>query len=611
MSKLLLSLIDAELSYGNKNIFKNLSLYINEGDKICLVGRNGSGKSSILKILANAQQLDKGEIRKLTGLSIGYLPQENYFTYDKTIYEYVLSDIENPEEDKRYLADMILTHLGLDGKRSFTNLSGGKIRRVALAKALVGEPDILLLDEPTNHLDITAIEWLQNYILSKPNLAILCISHDREFLKQISNKVFYIDRGQFYMHNNGYGDFDNFLEELTKAEEERLRKLSKKLEAENHWLAYGVTARRKRNQRRLKDLIDLRVKLKNEKGRFKTAGESIILTSLAGDQASKLVLELENVTCGFNDTDPPKILFKNSSLRIMHGEKIGVIGRNGAGKTSFIKLLLGQLKPISGNVKIGPSVQISYADQKREDIDSDKTLWENLCPDGGDTILVSGKPKHVAGYLKQFLFQNDQLHSKASTLSGGEFNRLLLAKTLATPGNFIILDEPTNDLDMDSLEMLEEMLTEFNGTILVVSHDRAFLDELVTRTIILDGKTIEDFIGGYTDYLNEKHNEKSFKQIKKQFEKVDKLKEVPSLNKKNNKLSYKDQRDLENIPKQLTAIEDEINQLELELSDPELYSKSKDKFTSYTKKIEDLKENKNKLEERWLEVLELQEKLHE
>ncbi|MBN9542370.1 MAG: ABC-F family ATP-binding cassette domain-containing protein [Alphaproteobacteria bacterium] len=604
MSELIISLINTSFGYDNNPIFKDLSLYLYRGDKVCLVGKNGCGKSSLLKLLAKIHEMDSGEMHVRNGVNIGYLCQDAKIDSSKTIYEYVLEGYENLEETK-YLADMVIANLGLKGNKTMEHLSGGKLRRVALAKTLVSQPDVLLLDEPTNHLDISAIEWLQSYINSNKELTVLCISHDREFLNAISNRIFWIDRGQFYIHNKGYSDLDNFMQQIFEQEEAKLRVMAKKMEAENHWLAYGVTARRKRNQRRLKDLFDLRNKLKAERARNKQLAVDMKLPALSSGQMSKLVLEFDDVTLGYNDVSPPKVIFKNFTARIMQGEKVGVVGRNGAGKTTLIKMILGDIEPLEGNFRKGVTVTISYADQHRKSIDLDKSLWENLCPEGGDHVNVNGTMLHVGSYLKRFLFKNDQFLAKASTLSGGELNRLLLAKALAIPGNLLILDEPTNDLDMDSLEMLEEMLTNYNGTVLIVSHDRAFLDDLVTRTIVISDDRIDDIIGGYSDYLRETSNKA---QIKKEAAKKIEVKEEAKP-KQQTKLSYKDQRDLDMIPSQIDELSTKILSLEEELSDPDLYAKHPDKYNQKSEELEKLKAEIDRLELRWLEVVEIQEGL--
>ena len=522
--------------------------------------------------------------------------QQPVIEKDLTVYEYVLQNISlNHSEtldQKSYLADIILEKLCLDGEQYLSKLSGGQLRRVDLARTLVMEPDLLFLDEPTNHLDIGSIEWLEEY-LNNFSGGLIIVSHDRAFLRNVSNKIIWLDRGKLLCNNRGFSDFERWSEEVFVQEERELSKLGKELDKENLWLQQGVTARRKRNQQRLQNLHDLRAKLKSDKSRFGNINNDIKLDSGALNNKSKLIVEMEDVSFSFPEQRP---LFNSFSLSIIRGEVIGIMGRNGAGKSTFIKLITGGLMPSTGKIRLGHNLQYCYLDQSRSEINPEDTLWKTLCPNGGDTIFLGGnKPKHVVAYLKDFLFDGKQANSKVSTLSGGEQNRLLLAKLLINPGNFLILDEPTNDLDMDTLDMLVEILTEYKGTLLIVSHDRDFLERLATRTIIIDNQQVLDNVGGYYDYIASTKPSKEMKIAKESVKKE----------KSNNKLSYKDERELSLLPDKIDKLTQEIQLLEIELDNPELYARDPNYFNSLTNNIATKKEELEECELRWLELEEL------
>ena len=599
MNMPLLQLKNAEITFGGKPIFSELNLQIFMDEKICLVGRNGCGKSSLLKVMAKEIELDKGELFFNSKSSLGYLPQTITFDQQFTVYDYVLKGIDLLEheslEEKKYLADIILSNLGLHGNIFMYRLSGGKLRRVALAKALVSKPSLLLLDEPTNHLDISSIEWLEEYLINYQG-SFVCISHDREFLKNISKKTFWLDRSKLKVNNHGFSEFEQWYNTHLEQEEHELQKLDKKMQQENLWLQQGVTARRKRNQGRLKDLYALRAQLKNDKNNFQQAGANIKLPSLSSNMAGKMVLEMQNVSFTYPNAHKPMI--NNFSIRILRGEKIGIMGRNGAGKTTFLKLIMQEISPAIGTIKLGSNVEISYIDQKRITLDPRLTLWQTMASSGGDTIIVNGRPKHVASYLKDFLFNSEQINSPVETLSGGEANRLLLAKILANPGNLLILDEPTNDLDIDTLDMLEELLSQYSGTLLVVSHDREFLERVVTRTVIFEPGKITDFIGGYYNYKNQAKEIKKNNLIKK---------EPPANTNKISKLSYKFKHELENLPSKIEAFNTEITEIETKLSDNNLYQQNNQQFSELTEKLIALKHQLDKAESRWFELEEMKE----
>jgi ATP-binding cassette subfamily F protein uup len=543
--------------------------------------------------MAKQAEADKGEVYFAPGVKIGYLAQQPIFDKDLTIYDYVVENIGIEENEdiaqKSYLADIVIENLKLPRNELLSKLSGGTLRRADLAKVLVTEPDLLLLDEPTNHLDITSIEWLEGYLNDFAG-GLLVISHDRAFLRNISNKTIWLDRNKLLHNNKGYGDFERFRDEIFEQEARQLSRLGKELDKENLWLQQGVTARRKRNQQRLHGLYDLREKIKNDKNRFNNIANIITIDQVSSNNKSKLLAELTNVSFAFSE----KIILKPFSLRITKGEVIGVIGCNGAGKSTLIKLITGELSPTTGEIKLGTNLKYSLLDQSRDQLDLDVTLWQTLCPQGGDTVLVGDKKKHVVAYLKDFLFTSQQINSKVITLSGGEKNRLLLAKLLANPGNFLILDEPTNDLDVDTLDMLVDILNDYTGTLLIVSHDRDFLESLVTRTIVIEQQIVSDYMGGYHDYIS---TIKSIKKSVKVTTNISKHEKTIS-----NKLSYKDERELRLLPQLIENLTTDIKELETIITNLDFYNNNPQEFNEISIRIEKKKLDLEIAEIRWLEL---------
>jgi len=584
---------EGNLSFADKILLSNIELYIYRKDKICLIGRNGSGKSSLMKVICEDYDLDNGELFKNPSVKIGYLKQDLQTDLNINIYDFMLNQFENPENQK-YQADILLENLQLNGNENLLNCSGGQIRRAHLAKVLILEPDILLLDEPTNHLDIATIIWLETFVKSY-NGAIICISHDRSFLSNVTNKIWWLDRGMLRKSDKGFKYFDEWNELILKEEETLSRKLHKKLGYENEWLNAGVTARRKRNQKRLSDLKSLRVQLRQHTTQLISSKQKIDASANIDVKKTQGIIEASNISFTFEH----KKIIDNFSFRVTKGEKIGLIGPNGSGKSTLIRLLIKNLEPQSGEVKHGTGLSISYFDQHRLELDSQKTLQQIICPTGGDQVFLTSGTIHVAGYLKKFMFDPKILTNRVSTLSGGEASRLLLAKTLINPGNLLILDEPTNDLDMDSLEILIDILTDYKGTLLVVSHDRDFLDRLVTRSLIFDFNKIIDLIGGYEDY-------QQFISQKTPQRKIEKLPNEPTIIKQSNtlikKISYKDQRLLETIPLEIDLIETKISNLELLLTDNNLYLSNPSKFNDVTKELNDSKEKLDDLLAQWISI---------
>lgn len=584
---------EGNLSFADKKILSELELYVSRGDRICLVGRNGCGKSSLMKIIDGEYELDTGELFQDPAIKIGYLKQDMKLLPKGKIYDFVLSSFKDEHDNNKYQADIILKQLEIDGNAELENCSGGQIRRVCLAKALINSPDILLLDEPTNHLDILAIEWLEGYI-NNYNGAVICISHDRTFQENISNKIWWIDRGILRKSSKGFKYYDQWREEIIESEEATLRKMNRKLEVEKGWLNAGVTGRRKRNQKRLANLHRLRESYKSHQSHLQSAKARLQIELAEEMQKTKFIIEAENISYNF----PGKKLFDNFTFKVKKGEKIGVIGPNGIGKSTFIKILIKDIEPELGKVKHGTNLEITYFDQYRSELNPTHSLKQTLCPTGGDQIFLKDRTMHVAGYLKQFMFDPKILEDKVSTLSGGEANRLLLAKALISPGNFLILDEPTNDLDMDSLEMLLEILADYTGTLIIVSHDRDFLERLVTRTLVFTGEEIVDLYGGYTDYLTyHKKDVKVEKHVKKKI-----IENIPETSPKQQKLSYKYVRLLESLPLEIDQLEKKITELESELFEHDLYMLNNDKFNKLTDNLLKAKEELDQKMIEWFEV---------
>ena len=440
---LLLSVQDAGIRYANRIVFEDLSFNILAGDKICLIGKNGAGKSTLMNIITGQRELDNGKQWQMPGITVGYLKQEVIFQPDQTVYDYVFSGLkeENQDDTNKYKIDQILEPLELHVDDKMASLSGGQLRRVALARALVEEPDILLLDEPTNHLDLDIIEWLENYIKAYRG-ALVCISHDKTFLTKISDKVFWLDRGKMRVCPKGFGYFEEWQTLLLEQEERELQNRQKALDLEVEWASRGVKARRKRNMSRIDKMRAERERLKQDKASFRRVTTKIALPDLDHEGSSKIVAEFYNVCKKFGEGAQEKIILEKFNFRIIRGERIGILGKNGSGKTTFLNLLLGEMAPDMGKVKLARDLGFSYFDQKRKDLKLDESLWKTLCPNGGDHVDVMGKNRHVCGYLKDFMFDPAQAQQPVSTLSGGQKNRLMLAKVLANPGSFLILDEP-------------------------------------------------------------------------------------------------------------------------------------------------------------------------
>ncbi len=590
----------AELSFGANKLFSGVDLYINRGDKISLVGRNGSGKSTLLKVISGVMEADRAEIFIQPGIKIAYMPQEPDFSGFNTLREVVLSGLPGSGHGEEYKADILIQQFAIAAEQNPATASGGERRKAALAKTLIGEPDILLLDEPTNHLDIAAIEILED-IISQFKGAVVVISHDRMFLKRVSQTTFWLDRGIMRRNNRGFQFFEEWQEQVIEQEIIEQKNLNKKLEEETEWLHKGVTARRRRNQGRLRRLQQLRIERREQ---MKQIGK-IDLNVEEGDFRSKMVIEAKNISKAFG----ARIIVKEFSTRVIKGNKIGIVGPNGAGKTTLIKLLPKRLAPDSGFVRIGKNLEEAYFDQNRMSLDPKKTLWQTLC-DKGDHILVRGSYRHVVAYLKDFLFRPDQAHCPVSALSGGEKNRLMLAVALAQPSNFLVLDEPTNDLDMDTLDLLQEVLSDYEGTLLVVSHDRDFLDRIVTSVIYMPGDgTVYEHAGSYSELLEKLPNKTP--AAGRENKKVPTKAPTPDASQpsKTAKLSYNQQRLLDVLPQTAAKLEAEIAGIEQKLGDADLYARNREEFDRLSLSLVQKQKELEDTENRWLEIQMLKEEL--
>lgn len=585
---------DAHLQFGERPLFTGLELYLTKGRKYCLVGRNGSGKSTLLKVIAGQTEADNAETFLQPGTAISYMAQEDDLAGFATLRDVVLSGLGEHQADLAYKADILIERLEIAENVDPRTASGGERKKAALARALVNNPDILLLDEPTNHLDITTIEKLEEMI-SKFSGALIVISHDRAFLKHVCDGIIWLDRGIARTLNKGFDAFEDWRDAVYEQEEAEQNRLNKKIESETRWLRKGVTARRKRNQGRLHRLYDLRNERRDQ---IKKTG-SVDLNIDGGVIQSKLIIEAKHLSKSFNG----RPIVNDFSLRVMQGNKIGVIGANGAGKTTLIKLLTGRLAPDSGYARLAKTTQEVYFDQKRAVLDPTKTLKETLCPDGGDHVFVKGAPRHVYSYLKDFLFSPSQANTPVSVLSGGEKNRLILARDLAKPSNFLVLDEPTNDLDMDTLDLLQDALETYKGTVLIVSHDRDFLDNTATSLLYMagDGSVVE-YVDSCTHLLEKiKEREKEKKNVPTVKEPV--KQESRSERPKAIRLSYNDKRALEMLPGEIAELEQQIKAMEEKLADPDFYAKSPAEFEQTAAKLEQSKTLLDEKETRWLELL--------
>ncbi len=589
-----------KIRFGSKQLFEDVELYINQGDKISLVGRNGSGKSTLLKIIAGLIEPDDGDIFIQPNTKIGYMPQDADLSGYPDLRAVVALGLSENDGSSDYKVQMWIEQLEIAADADPQTASGGERRKATLAKALINQPDILLLDEPTNHLDMPTIEQLEK-IIAAYNGAVVVISHDRRFLTNVSRTTFWLDRGTMRRNNKGFGSFEDWQDQVIEQEIIAQKYLNKKIAEETEWLHKGVTARRKRNMGRLRRLQQLRQERREQIRQVGSVNMDIENTAWR----SKLVIESKHLCKAFGE----RTIVNDFSAKIIRGNKIGIVGPNGAGKTTLIKLLTKKLEPDSGFVRIGKNLEEAYFDQNRFSLDPSKTLWQTLC-DEGDHIWVRGSYRHVVAYLKDFLFTPEQAKAPVAALSGGEKNRLMLAKVLAQPSNFLLLDEPTNDLDMDTLDLLQEMLSDYDGTILIVSHDRDFLDKIVTSIIYMkgDGK-VEEYVGSYSDLLERFGKQPATAAKNKP---AGKNRNEPSSERKETsrgRLSYNQQRLLQVLPQQIAALEQKIENAKNDLCEPTLYQNDPDRFYELTRQLEEWEKQKEDDENQWLEISLLAEEL--
>lgn len=598
MAPPLLTLTDIHLTFGSTPLFTGADLAVHARERLCLVGRNGSGKSTLLKIAAGELEFDDGERFFQPGTTVRYLPQEPDFSKYKTVLEYVEAGLE--EADDPYRAHLILEELGLSGEESTDNLSGGEARRTALARTLAPEPDILLLDEPTNHLDLPAIEWLEKHIAALRS-AVVLISHDRRFLENLSKSTLWVDRGRTRLLNKSFGGFEEWRDTLLEQEELDAHKLDRKIVREEHWVTHGVSGRRKRNMKRLGDLGKLR---QQRAERLKPTGD-VTITVAEGEASGKLVARVEKISKSYDD----RALVKEFSTRIARGDRLGLVGPNGVGKTTLVKMLTGQLEPDQGNIKIGANVDMLVIDQQRTALAPDMTVKDALTGGGTDVVAVGDTRKHVMAYMKDFLFLPEQARTSVSRLSGGERGRLMLAMQLRHPSNLLVLDEPTNDLDLETLDLLQEMIAEYAGTVIVVSHDRDFLDRVCTSVIAPQGNGgWLEFAGGYSDMVSQSgQTKRADAPVTHKTEKpVDKS---PAPSKTSSKLSFKDKHALESLPGEIDKLEGDIAKVNKALAAPGLFEKDPKRFNQLVKLLEKTQAELDAKEQRWLELEMLQEEL--
>ena len=604
MNQLLFSLKEGSISYHKNEIFKELDLNIHRKDFIALVGKNGAGKSTLMNVISGQHEIDLGEIWSIDNIAVNYFNQ-NYKLQNEnnTVEKEILSAITN--QDDIYEIDIFCNNLSLDKNSLIKNLSGGQKRRVGLIKTLIKPSDLLLLDEPTNHLDLDTIVWLENY-LKKLDSAILCVSHDRQFLKNFTNKILWIDRSRVKVNNSGYSDFENWSNTLLSQEERELQNRKQFVNLEVNWANKGVKARVKRNTRRLEQAKELKDNLDKDISEFKKATRKIEINQIFENSKNfKHVAEFHNAEFYFG-TEDKNLILKNFSLKISKKDRIGLLGSNGSGKSTFLKILLNELHLKSGTLKLRKELEFSYFDQLRNDLKDNLPIKKILVPSGGDYLKTQGKERHVCSYLKDFHFDPSKANDPVGSLSGGMKNRLLLSKVLSNPKSGLILDEPTNDLDIDTLDLVESILSGYNGTLVVVSHNRDFLDKLVNKILFFKGNgEVVLFNGGYHDFLNNKdlliNDSDDSLKIDHKAEKY--KKNSSKVTKK--KLTFKLQYELNNLPKQIDLLKEQIDHFKKILEAPDLYKKDYDLFITSSEKLGSLQLELDTKEQRWLELMEL------
>ncbi|WP_370158555.1 ABC-F family ATP-binding cassette domain-containing protein [Salipiger bermudensis] len=594
----LLQLSDISLTFGGEPVFANLSLIVQPGDRVALVGRNGSGKSTLMKVMAGMVEPDTGTRVVPAGTSVGYMEQEPDLSGFETLGEYAAQGL-GPAE--MYLVEAAGEGLGFDPERPVATASGGERRRAALARLMAQDPDVMLLDEPTNHLDIAAIQWLEAE-LKRTRKALVLISHDRRFLEELTRATLWIDRGAVRRQEQGFKGFEDWRDKIWAEEDEARHKLDRKIKAEAKWAVEGISARRTRNQGRVRALKALRQERSNMIRRQGTAAMELASAPVSG----KKVIEAEGLTKIFGD----KTIVKNFSLTVQRGDRVAFVGPNGTGKTTLIRMLTGEIEPDEGRVKLGTNLEIALFDQTRSQLDPEMSLWESLTGDKdmrvsgkADQVLVRGQPKHVVGYLKEFLFDERQARAKVASLSGGEKARLLLAKLMAKESNLLVMDEPTNDLDVETLDLLQDLLGEYDGTVLIVSHDRDFLDRIATTTVAMEGNgQAVVYAGGWSDYRAQRAETAATAPAEKTAKPAKEAREASKPKPQQAGLSFTEKHRLEELPDVIARLEAEIGKLEQLLADPELFTREPVKFRKATEALTERQDKLSAAEEEWLEL---------
>ncbi|MEM8823466.1 MAG: ATP-binding cassette domain-containing protein [Pseudomonadota bacterium] len=595
----LLQLSNISLTFGGEPIFADLDLVVQPGDRVALVGRNGSGKSTLMKVMAGLVEADHGTHVLPPGTSVGYMEQEPDLSGFPTLGDYTIADL-GPSEAWRVEAVAEGLKLRLDADPAAA--SGGEVRRAALAKLLAEAPDLMLLDEPTNHLDIEAIAWLEAE-LQQTRKAYVLISHDRAFLKALTRATLWIDRGRVRRQEKGFEAFEAWRDEVWAEEDLKRHKLDRKIKAEARWAVEGISARRKRNQGRVRALQGLRAERAAQIRRAGTAALELETGQLSG----KRVIEARGLSKSYGET----LIVRDFDLRVLRGDRVAFVGPNGVGKTTLLKMLLGEVEPDAGSVKIGTNVEVAVFDQARAKLDPNATLWDSLSLDpllgvsgASDQVMVRGTARHVAGYLKDFLFDERQLKAPVRSLSGGEKARLLLARIMALPSNLLVLDEPTNDLDVETLDLLQDVLGDYEGTVLLVSHDRDFLDRVATQTVAFEGSGRTGvYPGGWSDYVAQRGENSTEKTLQKEL-KTKGSKSILKLSSPSDGLSYTEQHRLDALPEEMDRLGAEIGKLEVFLADPELFQKEPQKFAKASEALVERQEKLAAAEEEWLALAE-------
>jgi ATP-binding cassette subfamily F protein uup len=601
MAPPLLQLKDIALTFDGTPLLTGAELSVSPGERVSLVGRNGSGKSTLLKIAAGLVEPDRGSVFVQPGALVRYLPQEPDFLGFASSLAYVEAGLR-PDDDP-HAARYLLEQLGLTGREDPAHLSGGEARRAALARVLAPKPDVLLLDEPTNHLDLTTIEWLERDLDSR-RTALVIISHDRRFLSTLSRVTVWLDRGTTRRLERGFAYFEEWRDAVLAEEERDQHKLDRKIVAEEHWMRFGVTGRRKRNMRR----VELLQALRDQRRTYRASAGNATITASSAAPSGALVIEAKGIGKSYGG----RPIVSDFSIRIQRGDRIGIVGPNGSGKTTLIGMLTGVLPPDTGSVRLGSTLEIAALDQHRDSLDPNVTVAEALTGGSGDTVMVNGGAKHVIGYMKDFLFASEQARTPLRKLSGGERGRLMLAQVLAKPSNLLVLDEPTNDLDMETLDVLEDMLADYPGTVLLISHDRDFLDRLVSGVIVPEGNgRWVEYAGGYSDMLAQRGGDLARQSPQEESPRAAKETGPTAAQSQpaRRRLMFKDKHALETLPKTIASLQAEMKSLQTKLDDPDFYVRDRAGFEKVTAALGELQQKIAAAEEQWLELEILREEI--